>query len=155
MQEAIDKLDDRVIGVATQTVVDVLNTCNLDQNQAFIKVALRIALNRMLVLILDDSSGTIEFFEHAIIGLATAPKLIAIIDSAAAKYTAGMAHTARCAAKIMKQEVKKLVKGLIFTPFTPRRRVCICRSTRHVEVAKAGGPRRSRVVKNHSYFDRT
>lgn len=78
MQEAISKLKDRVINIGEQTVVDALETCDVDHNKTFIKAALRNALNRQLVSILDDFLRTRESFENALIQAATAPESLAI-----------------------------------------------------------------------------
>lgn len=41
MQKAIKQLYDWVIDIAERTVVNVLETCNVDRNKAFIHAALK------------------------------------------------------------------------------------------------------------------
>lgn len=57
MQEAIDKVDDLMINIAERTVIDAMETCNVDRNKAFIKDTLRSASKRLLGSILNDTSG--------------------------------------------------------------------------------------------------
>lgn len=54
LQKAFDKLDDRVINIAEQTVVNALEICDEDYNKEFFKVALKNALIELFVSIKDD-----------------------------------------------------------------------------------------------------
>lgn len=74
MQEAIDKLDGRVINIFEHAVVDTLETCSVNHNKAFIKGALRKALNPLLLATQDDTSGIWKYFGDKIIQLAAQPK---------------------------------------------------------------------------------
>lgn len=67
MEEAIDKVGYQLNEIVDQTVVDALQTCDVDHYQAFIKAALQSALSRLLVSMLDDSSVIRESFKIAII----------------------------------------------------------------------------------------
>lgn len=67
MQRAVDQLDDSVINIAKQTVVDVLESCNVDRSLTFIKGAPKSVLDKLLVLVLDHSPNITEFFENSII----------------------------------------------------------------------------------------
>lgn len=84
MQKTINKLDNRVADIAEQTVLDALETCDVDKNEAFIKSALKSALNGLLVSILDDATDIRDSFENTIIQVATAPKSLAAIVSGVA-----------------------------------------------------------------------
>lgn len=88
----------------------------MDRNKAFPKVALRSALNGLLIYIWNRFSGIKKSFEDAIIKVAWVLKLLVIIASAVARDTAAIAPTARYAAKIVKQEMEKSVKDLALTP---------------------------------------
>lgn len=73
MRVAIYKLDDWVSYTVEQIVVEFLNTYDVDRNKRFIQAALRWALNRLLVSILDDSSDIRKSFKVATIYTETAP----------------------------------------------------------------------------------
>lgn len=74
MQETVDKLDDRAMDIAEKTAVIAPETCNVDQNKAFMKGSLRSTLNRSLVSVLNDPTGNREFFDNAIIQMPATPK---------------------------------------------------------------------------------
>lgn len=65
MQRSIDELDDRGTSFAEQTAINTLESCDVGHNEAFIRTAQRIALNRLLVSVLDYSSGIKKSFKHA------------------------------------------------------------------------------------------
>lgn len=48
--------DDRVMDLAERTVIDAIDTCNVDHNKAFIKCTLLSALINLLMSILEDES---------------------------------------------------------------------------------------------------
>lgn len=100
MQEAIDKLDDRVINIAEQSVVDALEACDINYNKTFIENALRSVLNELALSFLNDSLLVRESFLHAIIQVTIAPKSLAIVASAAARDSAFMASIAWYAARL-------------------------------------------------------
>lgn len=108
-----------MIDVAERTVVDTLETYDVDRNKAFFKAALKSVLNELVVFILDDSSEIRESFNDAIIQVTTVPNSLAIIAPAVAKDTAAMRPIDRFAAKILKQELEKSVKDLAFIPPRP------------------------------------
>lgn len=110
MQTATPKLNDRLIDIVKQTVVDALETSDVEHHKNFIKAALRSALNRLLVSTLDDSSCIKESFEDAIIQGATAPNLSAVIASVVTKDSAAMTPIARYATRIVKQKLEKSAK---------------------------------------------
>lgn len=62
VQEAIQKLYDRVISIVEQTGVDALETFDVDCYKASIKGVLRSALNELLIFILDGSLVVKESF---------------------------------------------------------------------------------------------
>lgn len=119
MQNAIDKLDNRVIDIAEQTRIDALENFKLDSSRFFIKDTLKIALNKLLVSILNDTLGIMECFEYAMVRVATTPHPSAVVASAAAKSIAAMGLNARFAASIVTQHVEESVKNLVFSPFLP------------------------------------
>lgn len=119
MQEATNKLTDRVISIAKQTVVHALKICSVNHNKDFIKSALWCVLNGLLVSVLENSSGIKKSFQDAITQVATAPKSLAVIAAAVARDTAATTPTAWYAARIVKQEVKDSVKNLVLTAISP------------------------------------
>lgn len=74
LQDAMEKLDDRIIDLAQKTVIDALETCDVDHNETFIKEALCSALNSLLPSILEDDSGIRELFKSAIVQVSTSEK---------------------------------------------------------------------------------
>lgn len=54
--DLIEKLDCQVMDLAKRTIVDALETCNVDHNKTLIKGALRSALDNLLPFILEDES---------------------------------------------------------------------------------------------------
>lgn len=119
LEEALDKIDDRMIDVAEQTVINALETCDVDHNKAFVKGALRSALKSLLLSIMEDSSGIRESFEEAIVQVATAPKTLIAIASAMVTDAAIMAPIAKFVAQTVKKEVEESVKDLVLIPPSP------------------------------------
>lgn len=119
MHKATNKLGDRLVDIAEQTVVDAFETYDVDHNKDSIKGALKSVLNELLVFILDNSSQIRESFKGAVISVATAPKLLPIIASEVAKDSSAMTPIAWYAAKTVKQGAEKAVKGLVCNPLFP------------------------------------
>lgn len=119
IQEAVEKLGDPLINITEQTVVDELETRDVDHNYAVMKGAVRSALNGFLVYIMGDSSDNRKSFEDAIVQVATALKSSAIIVSAVARDVATMASTAWYASKIVKQVAEESVRDLHLTSPSP------------------------------------
>lgn len=67
MPEAINKLNDCVKNIAEHTVIDALETCDVEHSKAFIKAVLKRAFNGLLASVQDDSSGIKESFEYVIV----------------------------------------------------------------------------------------
>lgn len=67
LQDALDKLDNKVIDLAGRTVVSALETNDVNHNEVFVKDALCSALNSLLLSILEDDSRIRVSFETAII----------------------------------------------------------------------------------------
>lgn len=57
--------------IAERTVIDALETCEVDHNKAFVKEALHGALNSLVMSILEDEFGIRESFEFAVVQIAT------------------------------------------------------------------------------------
>lgn len=91
----------------------------MDLNKAFLKEALRGALNILLLSIMKDSSGVRESFEEAAVRVATALKTLTTIASAIAKDAAVMTAIAKFAPETVKKEVAESVNALILTPPSP------------------------------------
>lgn len=104
MEKATNKLHDRVINIAEQTVFVTLEACDADHIKNVFKVALKNALNGLLVSIRDDFSDIKEPFEDAIVQVAMATQSLAIIASAVAKGTATGAPIARYAASTVRRQ---------------------------------------------------
>lgn len=111
----MDKLDDRVTNIAVEAVVVELDTCDVRQNKAFIKGALRSALHVFLVVILNNLSGNGKIFENAVIQEAAGAKLLAITASAVARDTAAVTPISWYTAKIVKKEVEESMKDLVLS----------------------------------------
>lgn len=56
MQEDDAKLYNRAANVAKEKVIDAIDTWDVDHNKAFIKGALRSALNGSIIFIMNNSS---------------------------------------------------------------------------------------------------
>lgn len=119
MQEAIDKLTKWVIDIVKQTAVEALETWYMDQNKAYIKVAIKSALNGLVESILGGFSGIRYSVGDAITQVTTVPKSLAIIALSVANDTAAMAPTAWYAAKFVIQGVEESVTDLILTSSSP------------------------------------
>lgn len=86
-------------------MIDALETCNVDQNKAFIKDVLRSALNSILLLILEDESGIRESFESAIFQVATSVKAVSKIGKAIMTDAVVLAPIAMFSVKAVKSKV--------------------------------------------------
>lgn len=118
-QVAINKLDDRRIDIVNQTVLDALATFHVNQNKAFTKRALRLALSRQLVSVSKDSTRIGIFFEDAIIHVATAPKSLSVIAKKMINDAAAMKSNARFVSQIVRKGVGESVTALVLTPLSP------------------------------------
>lgn len=116
IQEAVDKLNNRVIIITEQAGADTLKPCDIDYNKAFIKGAQKSALKRWLVSILNNSSGIKNSFGKDIPQVSTASKSLALITLAIASGAAVMDSIFWFAARNGKQEVEQSVRGMLFTP---------------------------------------
>lgn len=119
MQEGINKLDNGVLDTAKQTVLDALEASDVDPNKSYIKVALRTALNGLLVFVLNDLPGTKESLDDKTVRVETAPKSLAIFASAVARDIAAMDATVWYASMIVKEGVEESIKSLVHTSPSP------------------------------------
>lgn len=115
-KEAIDMLNSWVIEVAERIVVHTFETWDLGHTKVNIKGALRNALNKLLLSILNDSSDIRKCFEDAIAQLATSLKSLAVKASSLSNDAAANALFDGYAAKIVDQRRQALLKGFVFTP---------------------------------------
>lgn len=147
VQEAVHKLDDRVINKADQTVFDALETSDVEHNKALFEGALRGSLNGLLIFFLDGSSSIREVFEDAIIYVETTLKPLAIIAFAIMIAVTGLAPNAWYAAEFLKQIVENPANDLVVTPLCPRHQVWARLSARLKKAPSKGGLKRSQVSK--------
>lgn len=63
---ALEKLNERVIDMAEQKIIDVLDNCDFDHNKVFIRWAIGSAPRDLLTSILDEDTGIRDVFEAAV-----------------------------------------------------------------------------------------
>lgn len=119
MQDANDKLDDRVAIITEQTVVVALKTRDVDYNKTSIEGALSSTLNELLVFVLDELSGIRDSFKVFNVQVTTAPESLAVVLSTIVRDTAATAPIARHSNKTVKQDVEESVIDPVFTPPSP------------------------------------
>lgn len=68
--KALDKINDRIFEVPEQTVINALETRNVNNNIAFVKAAPGSAMSALPLSITDDSYGVRQSFERVIVKVA-------------------------------------------------------------------------------------
>lgn len=63
---ALETLDVRVIDIAEQTIIDILEKFSSEHNKVFVRQAIRSAIQDLLASILEDETGICVAFEAAI-----------------------------------------------------------------------------------------
>lgn len=119
MQRATIKLDSRVVDVAKLVVIDALETCTVEHIKAFIKSALRTALNESFISIIDNSTKTQESFNVAVAQTSPASSAFATIAAAMVKKPAVMASISMLITERVRKSISKSTKSLGFSPPTP------------------------------------
>lgn len=114
-QEATHKLDYNVGNIAEQTKDSTLEICDVDHKKVFIKSALKCALSKLLLSILDDSLGIKESFQNAIFSVATTSKSITVVALAVGRNNKAVESTARYVAEVFNEEMVESVKDLLST----------------------------------------
>lgn len=112
MRETIDTMDSQVLVVAILAVIDAIDLCDVGRYKAFLMGTLRSALNLLLISIIDDSSGTREAFENAVIQIARPPETPTTTVAAMVKNIAVVAPIAKLTAEIVRKETDTSVKEL-------------------------------------------
>lgn len=115
MHKDLGKLDSQVVIVAKQTVINALETCDINHNEVCIKSALKSAPNGLLISVMDSPLEIRKSFKVAVIQLASSPRLLTTIAVAVARNAAVMPPITKFAVATVRKEIDESVKDLVFT----------------------------------------
>lgn len=116
MQKARKILDSCVVRFVRQTTTNASGTCDVDHNTAFIKGALRCALNELSMSIMDDFLGIKDTFENSFIYVGTAPRLVTAIAAAIVRNATAVGPMAKPAADTAIKEIDGSENALALRP---------------------------------------
>lgn len=121
-QKAFDKSDDRVMDFAKRTVVDVLETCNVDHDQLLLKGAL-CSTHKSPDINFGGQIWNLKSSKSAIAQVATNQMVVSKIAKAMVTDRAALASIAKFAVEAVKSGVvESAIQSVAMTPLSPHHR---------------------------------